>query len=126
MSGIFFDTDIVIDALQGQASALAELRRARRPWISRLSWMEIMANAPEAVLTETGSFLSHFAVAEVDEEIARRASTLRRQRPAMRPIDAVVLASAQSGGRILVTRNAAAFPANMPGIRIPYTLEKKN
>ena len=36
--------------------------------------------------------------------------------------DAMVLATAQINGSILVTRNTKDFPANLPGIRVPYTL----
>ena len=36
--------------------------------------------------------------------------------------DAIILATAQVNGAILVTRNSKDFPANMPGIRIPYTV----
>ena len=36
--------------------------------------------------------------------------------------DAIILATAQIRGRVLVTRNTRDFPANMPGIRVPYTL----
>ena len=37
-------------------------------------------------------------------------------------VGAIILASAQSSGRILVTRNTVDFPAEMPGIRVPYKL----
>jgi len=40
----------------------------------------------------------------------------------LRSPDAIILASAQIRGRVLVTRNIKDFPAAMPGIRIPYTL----
>jgi predicted nucleic acid-binding protein len=37
-------------------------------------------------------------------------------------MDAIILATAQSRGRVLITRNTKDFPAEMPGIRVPYTL----
>jgi predicted nucleic acid-binding protein len=37
-------------------------------------------------------------------------------------MDAIILASALTRGRVLITRNTKDFPAEMPGIRIPYTL----
>jgi hypothetical protein len=40
----------------------------------------------------------------------------------MKLLDAMILATAQVNGAILVTRNTKDFPANMPGIRVPYTL----
>jgi predicted nucleic acid-binding protein len=35
--------------------------------------------------------------------------------------DAIIWASAQEHGRILVTRNIKDFPATEPGVRVPYT-----
>jgi predicted nucleic acid-binding protein len=37
-------------------------------------------------------------------------------------MDAMVLATAQVNGAILITRNTKDFPAEMTGIRVPYTL----
>jgi predicted nucleic acid-binding protein len=122
VSDIYFDTNIVVDALHNRPQAWTELRRATRPWISRISWLEILAGAPDAAAAETEDFLRHFAISEIDEEISRRAGSIRQQRAAMTLADAIILASAQVTGRILVTRNTKVFPAAMPGIRIPYTL----
>ncbi|MCW2412734.1 MULTISPECIES: type II toxin-antitoxin system VapC family toxin [unclassified Sphingobium] len=122
MSEFYFDTNILIDALHERPQAWAELQRARRPWISRISWIEIMAGAPEGLHAETERFLDLFAIAEVTEEVGRRAASLRQQRGSLKLPDAIILASAQLSGRILVTRNSRDFPANMPGIRIPYTI----
>jgi predicted nucleic acid-binding protein len=36
--------------------------------------------------------------------------------------DAIILASALVRGRVLITRNIKDFPANMPGVRVPYIL----
>ena len=65
-------------------------------------------------------FLTGFAIDEVDEEIGTRAALLRRDRPRLKLPDSVILASALTRGRILVTRNTKDFPAEMPGIRVPY------
>lgn len=39
----------------------------------------------------------------------------------MKLMDALIIATAQVSGSILVTRNTKDFPAAMPGIRLPYT-----
>lgn len=122
MSDIHFDTNIVIDALHNRPQAWAEIRRATRAWISRMSWIEVLAGVPEGAHADTEGFLRLFAIGELDEEVARRAAAIRHQRKSMKVPDAVILASAQVSGRILVTRNTKDFPANMPGIRIPYIL----
>jgi predicted nucleic acid-binding protein len=122
MSERFFDTNIVIDMLHNRPAAWAEVRRVNRAWISRMTWIEVMSAVPDEAATETEEFLRLFATSEIDEEIARRAAALRHQRPSLTSRDAIILASAQVSGRILVTRNIKDFPAEMPGIRIPYTL----
>lgn len=126
MSDYSFDANIVIDALTGYRPALAELRRAtaggRRAWISRMVWIEVMSKGTGEILRDAEHFLSGFGVDELDDEIGRRAAALRRERPRLRSPDAIILASAQLRGRILVTRNIRDFPVAMPGVRIPYTV----
>lgn len=122
MSERFFDTNIVVDMLHNRPAAWAEMRAASRAWISRMTWIEVMSGVSEATAGETEEFLRFFMISEIDEEIARRAAALRNQRRSLKPPDAIILASAQVRGRILVTRNTKDFPATMPGIRVPYIL----
>lgn len=122
MSERFFDTNIVIDVLHNRPMAWTELRQATRPWISRMTWIEVMSGVPDAAASETEEFLRLFAIAEIDEEVARRAAAIRHQRRSLKSPDAIILASAQMRGSILVTRNTKDFPASMPGIRIPYKI----
>jgi predicted nucleic acid-binding protein len=126
VSGYTFDTNIVIDALGGLELARAELLRAvgaaGRPWISRIAWIEVLSKGTPGQVRDAEALLSGFGVDEMDAEIARRAAALRRERLRLKLADSVILASAQMRGRVLVTRNTKDFPANMPGIRVPYTL----
>ena len=126
MSGYACDANIVIDALAGYPLARAEIQRAvshgSRPWISRMAWIEVLSKGHDAIVREATAFLSHFGLDEIDEEIAQRAAALRRDRPRLKSPDAIILATAQIRGRVLVTRNIKDFPAAMPGIRVPYTL----
>ncbi|MGJ3646970.1 PIN domain-containing protein [Sphingomonas sp. GlSt437] len=126
MSGFAFDANIVIDALAGYSPAQAEIARAvtmgSRPWISRMAWIEVLSKGSEVVVREALKFLGHFGMDEIDEEISLRAAALRRERPRLKSPDAIILATAQLRGRILVTRNTRHFPAEMPGIRVPYIL----
>lgn len=125
MSERFFDTNIVIDMLHNRPAAWTEVRSVTRAWISRMTWIEVMSGAPDTAATETEAFLRLFAMSEINEDIARRAAALRHQRKSLKSPDAVILASAQVTGRILVTRNTRDFPAAMPGIRVPYKIESK-
>lgn len=85
-------------------------------------WIEVMAKEAGPSLRDVATFLSGFGVDEVDEEIAERAAALRRERPRLKSPDAIILATAQVRGRVLVTRNTKDFSANWPGIRVPYTV----
>ncbi len=117
----FFDTNIVIDWLRDQPSASAELARYARHRISRIVWAELLAGETAERRAELRELLMPFEVVEVDGRIALAAADIRH-RTRMKLLDALILATAQVNGAILVTRNYKDFPATMPGIRIPYTL----
>lgn len=125
MSGYSFDSNILIDALAGHRPAHDELQRARasgaRLWISRMAWLEALSKGNEALVHDALKFLNRFGMDEIDEEISLRAASLRRQRSRLKSPDAIILATAQLRGHVLVTRNTRDFPATMPGIRVPYT-----
>lgn len=126
MSGFAFDANILIDALKGLGQARVEIERATdaggRAWINRMVWVEVLSKETPVGLKAAEFFLSGFGMDEIDRETAERAAALRRQRPRLRSPDALILASAQVHNRILVTRNTKDFPAEMPGIRVPYIL----
>ncbi|MBS0482791.1 MAG: type II toxin-antitoxin system VapC family toxin [Proteobacteria bacterium] len=126
MSGYSFDANILIDALWGHPPAREEIGRASangaRVWVSRMAWIEVLSKGDDSTLRDAMRFLGRFNIDEVDEETALRAASLRRERPRLKSPDAIILATAQIRGRVLVTRNTKDFPAEMPGIRVPYTL----
>ena len=126
MSGYSLDANILIDAMLEHEPAHRELRRiadsGARMWISRMAWIEALSKGNEAVVRDAQIFLGRFGLDEIDGEIAQRAAALRRERSKLRSPDAIILATAQIKGRVLVTRNTKDFPAEMPGVRVPYTL----
>ena len=122
MSEAVFDSNILIDALKDVRAARQELLRYNRRYISRVSWIEVMVGALPDDSARAEGFLDYFKVIELNEEISRHAAVLRSQRPSLKAMDAIMLASAQTTGRILITRNTKDFPANMPGIRVPYSV----
>lgn len=89
---------------------------------TKMDWLKLWSKCSQPQLAETEAFMSGFGMDEVDAEIAHRAAALRRDRPRLKSTDAIILASAQVRGRILVKRNTNDFPANMPTIRVPYEL----
>lgn len=115
-----FDTNILIDYLKGIEPAQAELDRHRQRLISIVTWMEVQAgvrNEEEGDVVEM--FLREFRVIEVTRAIARDAAEIR-QATRIRLPDALIWASARHESALLVTRNTKDFPADEPGIRIPY------
>ena len=126
MSGYSLDANILIDALLGHDPARIEIMRiassGARMWISRMAWIEVLSKGTDMVVRDALQFLSRFGLDEIDDEISHRAAALRRERPRLKSPDAIILATAQIRGRVLVTRNTKDFPAEMPGIRVPYQL----
>ena len=126
MSGYSLDANILIDSLLEHDPAQREIMRiaasGARMWVSRMAWIEVLSKGNDAVVREAINFLSRFGLDEIDDEISLRAAALRRERPRLKSPDAIILATAQIRGRVLVTRNTKDFPAEMPGIRIPYRI----
>lgn len=125
MSDPFFDTNIIIDWLVDRAPAIRELSRYSRQRISRIVWTEILAGEPLETRPTVRELIQPFEVVEVDSRIATAAADIRF-RTRMKLLDALILATAQVNGAILITRNTRDFPAEMPGIRVPYTLPKED
>lgn len=115
-----FDTNILVDYLNGVPAAPRELARYTHRLISVVTWMEVLAgtrNAEEEDVVEL--FLRDFQVVELTRLVAREAVAIRRTRRIKLP-DAVIWSSARTESALLVTRNTKDFPADEPGIRIPY------
>lgn len=121
MVAALFDTNILIDFLNGADSARQELRRYDDHAISVVTWMEVLVGADDATEAEVRRFLSGFRLVGVDETVAIAAVRLRRRHRIKLP-DAIAWASAQTSGRLFVTRNSKDFPPDDPGVRIPYVL----
>ncbi len=116
-----FDTNIVIDALNGVAEADAEYSRYEHVLISRITWMEVLVGA-EGNDYELRDFLeTHFEIIPLDLAVAETAVQLRRAYH-MRLPDAVIWVTAKANEAILVTRNTKDFNPEWEGIYLPYTL----
>jgi len=121
VSDPFFDTNILIDWLRNSPKAIAELSRYKKHRISRVVWTELLAGVPLEERDILQRTISSFEVVEIDARIAAAAADIRYRSP-MKLMDAYVFATVQVNGSILVTRNTKDFPAEMPGIRVPYIL----
>jgi len=114
-----FDTNVPIGHLGGVPQARDELHRFDERAISVITWTEVLVGTPRDGETAVRAFLDAFAVVDLQREIAARAVAIRRHHRIKLP-DAIVWATAQAAGALLVTRNTKDFPADDPGIRVPY------
>lgn len=118
-----FDTNILIDYLNGVPQAALELARFEQAAISPITWMEVMAGATtEAERVAQRQFLAGFERIELSEVVMEQAAALRREQRLRLP-DAIILASALSQNLLLVTRNTKDFdPQKWVAVRVPYVL----
>lgn len=121
MVNALFDTNILIDFLNGVPQARDEIARYAGKSISIITWMEVMVGAGKEVETPTRDYLGSFDVIPLDDKVADRAVKLRREHGVRLP-DAIVWASADVHALLLVTRNTKDFGRDSPGIRVPYAL----
>ena len=116
-----FDTNIVIDALNGAAQADEEYNRYERVLISVITWIEVLVGA-EGDDAELRDFLeTRFDIVPLDSVTAENAIQLRREHRTRLP-DAIIWGAAKTHNAVLVTRNTKDFNPDWDGIRLPYTL----
>ncbi len=117
-----FDTNILIDYLNGNPQAKAEIEQFEKPLISLITHIEILVGAKtKADEQQLRNFLRHFTICEVTPEIADFTVKLRQQHRLRIP-DAIIWATALVHECQLVTRNTRDFNMAHPSIRIPYQL----
>lgn len=115
-----FDTNILIDYLIGREEAQQEIDRYPRRAISIVTSMELqIGSKADGEADVIDMFLREFRVIDITRQVARRAIEIRR-RTRVRLPDAIIWATAQLESAVLVTRNTKDFPADDPGVRIPY------
>jgi hypothetical protein len=116
-----FDTNIVIDALNGVAEADVEYNRCSRVLISRVTWMEVMVGVYQDEAQVRDFLDTQFDAVALDLAVAEKAVQLRRSLRLRLP-DAIIWATAQAYDTVLVTRNTKDLDADWKGIRVPYQL----
>ena len=116
-----FDTNILVDYLNGISAAKAEVDLYDDKAISIITWMEMQIGTDEADQMSVDRCLSKFTLLTLDAKVSAKAVALRRKRRIKLP-DAIIWATALAESRLLVTRNVKDFPATLPGVRVPYTV----
>ena len=118
---VLFDTCILIDYLNAVPQARVECDRHSDRAISIISWMELLVGTDSAVEYEVRKFLLNFKVVPLTPAVAERAVVIRRGSRLKLP-DAIIKATSEEDGRVLVTRNTRDFPAGSAGTQVPYTV----
>lgn len=121
MVKVLFDTNILIDYLNGIPEARSELALYQDKAISIVSWMEIQAGTTAEDQGAVDQFLRRFTVVPLDAPISVEAVALRKTTRVKIP-DAIIWATANVSSRLLVTRNTKDFSASLPGVRVPYII----
>jgi predicted nucleic acid-binding protein len=129
-----FDSNILIDALNGVSQALTEICYYDDTAISAVAWIEVMSKPmaatgwsklSPATMQMVHDFLGDFTIMHTDDAIMAEAARIRASSfinpPKIRLPDAVILATANVTGRLLVTRNRKDFRG--PNVRFPYELQ---
>ncbi len=118
------DTDVAIDYLRGNVDAIAYIEGlSGNNFISAITVAELYAGVRDgAERTALESFVRAFQVVVVDSAIATQGGLFRRDFGKSHGVglaDALIAASAQAHGAILVTLNAKHFPM-LTTPHVPY------
>lgn len=117
-----FDTNIIIDYLNGYTKARDEIQLYNARYVSIITYIEILVGVPdqdEYKMVE--EFLTSFEIIHLDIEVARTAIEMRKRYKIKVP-DSIILSSAQTHNALLITRDAKDFYQNIPIVRVPYTI----
>lgn len=118
---LLLDTNILIDVLRGEATALAWLEQQESPRISVITWIEVLVGCRDGEREAVQSWLEGFPRLTLDDAISRETVRLRQQHGLNVP-DAINLATAHCAQLTLATRNSRDFPLSLGGVLHPYTL----
>ncbi len=102
--------------------AQAEVLACDELLISRVTWIEALIGLSPQEHFVVRQLLNSFSVMELNEQVAVQAVLIRQQYRRMKLPDAIIYATAQVRGLVLVTRNTRDFSEEMPGVRIPYAI----
>lgn len=116
-----FDTNILVDYLNGVEAARREIALYEKPMISPITWMEVMVGTTPDDEQTIRAFLSRFTQVDIDGEVAETAVSIRRRYNIRLP-DAIIWASAKEKDALLISRNTKDFPEDDPGVSVPYRI----
>ncbi len=119
-----FDSNILVDYLQGVAAARDEFDRHDQMIVSKITWIEVMVGVPPLALAQSqaNALFGMFTILPIDDEVAALAVTLRQTTKKKLP-DCLIHATALLHASEIVSRNDSDFPAikgSLLKVRVPY------
>lgn len=133
MGLILLDTNILVDHFAGISEATDEIAYHDNIAISAITWTEVAVKLDSAEEAEFDALIRELPiyVLHTDDHIIREATRVRAASfegnqfniPGVRKLktpDAIILATANVTGRLLVTCNPADFSLARAGVRVPY------
>lgn len=122
MVKVLFDTNILIDYLNGISLAQKELSLYDDKAISVITWIEIMVGTNHKTDKMTQAWLeAGFTILPIDKNICVSSVGVRKKQKIKLP-DAIIYATAMETERLLISRNTKDFSAKDPMVREPYCL----
>ena len=104
MVKVLFDTNILIDSLNGYSQAREVIKMYPDRAVSVVTQIELLAGGKPIHEVQVRTLLSGFAILQTEPTIAEYAATIRREQKLKTP-DAIILATAQNTRRTLITRD---------------------
>lgn len=138
MQPVIFDSNIIIDHLNGVPEAFKEISYYTARHISVITWMELMtafkAKRKKGVMSQEDydssfAFLGVFTVIHIDDAIMDRAAEVRGHslflggKKKIALPDAIIKATSEIMGWTLITRNTNDFDSSDALVRVPYNAE---
>jgi predicted nucleic acid-binding protein len=130
MVKVLLDSNIIIDIMNGVKEARTEVSYYSDITISAITWMEVMVGcmqSKQTALFETFLTTLGIKVIHTNDAISLKAAQIRAaglsaipKRQIKLP-DAIIAATAQTSGLMVVTRNPRDFGASK--VRIPYQID---
>lgn len=116
-----FDSNILIDYLNGIPQARSELAIYSDKSISIVTWMEVQVGTEPAEQFAVDQFLLGFRVLPLDTQVSIKAVALRKSTK-IKLLGAVIWATVQCHKLLLITRNSKDFMPSAQGVRVPYLI----
>ena len=116
-----FDTNILVDYLNGIPQAKTELTLHTDKAISIVTWMEIQVGVAPADQVVLDLFLLGFTVLPIDTPVSVKAVELSKSTRIKLP-DAIIWATALVNQRLLIARNSKDFSPSAQGVLVPYII----